>query len=247
MRVSILILPLLAAPALADCDVIARREISVPAGGIARLNLETGAGMLKIVGVAGIDAIRAHGTACASSQRLLDQIKLTSQRSGNTAIIKTEMPDMDWFVAKTARLDLVVEVPSTMSVRADDSSGDVQASDLAAFSVEDGSGSLSIRNIRGALEVKDGSGDLQIENVVGNVTIDDGSGSIDVRKVGGNLSVEDGSGGIQIRKVRQNVTIDDSSGGINATDVGGDFTVSNDSSGRVNVAEIRGKVTIPRD
>lgn len=248
MRVSILILPLIAASALADCDETGRRETNIPAAGVTRLNIEAGAGELKVLGVPGSDSIRARGTACASSRRLLEQIKITSQRNGNTATLKAVMPDMDgWFPGKTARLDLEIEVPATISVRIDDSSGDVEAGGLASLSIEDGSGSLEIRNIRGSVEIEDGSGDLAVEEIGGDLTIDDGSGSIEVRKVVGNVKVEDGSGGIRIREVRQNVTIDDSSGGIDVADVGGDFTVRDDSSGGVSVSEVRGKVSVPRD
>jgi hypothetical protein len=53
-----------------------------------------------------------------------------------------------------------------------------------------------------ALEIDDGSGSMTVADVKGSVTMEDGSGSIDIDRVGKDVIIEEsGSGGVHIGKV----------------------------------------------
>ena len=182
-RNALLGLIFIAAPVLADfCDHTAPRQAEVAAGGITRISIKAEAGSLKVTGLPSLATIRARGTACASTEGLLDKTRLTATRNGNQLQIVTVTPNVNssW---RSARLDLVVEVPSGISVDIDDGSGEIEVHGVGALNVEDGSGALSIENVRGAVTIDDGSGDIELENIIGDVSIDDGSGSIDVDEI----------------------------------------------------------------
>lgn len=212
-----------------DCAHQARREERLDAAGVRTVRVTAGAGSLRIEGRAGAGAILVHGIACAGREATLDGIRVRTRRSGSEATIESEIPETsNWLGNDEARLDLVLEVPPGVAVE-----------------VEDGSGSMHVRNVAAAA-VNDGSGEMVLEGIAGEVRITDGSGSIDVRDAGSVVIEQDGSGGISISGVRGNVTVrDDGSGGISVRDVAGDFTVEDDGSGGITHASVRGRVTIP--
>jgi hypothetical protein len=222
-----------ATPALAqrDADFTAPREASASTAGARRIVVNAGAGSLRIEGKRGLTEVRARGTAYASSRGLLDEIKLVASRRGDVVELRTEMPeqrDGNWDNWQ-AGIDLVVEVPDSL-----------------ALDVEDGSGSLEIRNV-GALDVRDGSGEMTIEHVRGALTIRDGSGTIHVDDVRGAVEVpSDGSGMLEIRRVAGSVRVDSKgSGSIDVDDVAGSFTVTNKGSGGVTYRNVKGAVQVP--
>jgi len=220
----------LAVPAQADdCPHQARREERLDAAGVRTVRVVAKAGSLRIDGQTGADAIVIHGIACAGREATLDDIRIRTRRSGSEATVEAEIPDtFNWLGGGDARLDLVLEVPPGVVV-----------------DVEDGSGSMHIRDVAAAT-VNDGSGEMVLEAIAGEVRITDGSGSIEVRDAGSVVIEEDGSGGIAISGVRGNVTVrDDGSGSIAVRDVAGDFTVQDDGSGGITHAAVRGRVKIP--
>jgi hypothetical protein len=219
----------LAGPAPAwDCGHQARREERLDAAGVKTLRVIARAGSLRIDGKAGAGEIAVHGTACASREADLEDIRLKAHRSGSEAIVEAVIPDSFNWLGSERRLDLVLDVPSGV-----------------ALEVEDGSGSIEIRHVAAAA-VQDGSGELVIEDVAGEVRITDGSGAISVREAGSVVIDEDGSGGITISGVRGNVLIkDDGSGSISVREVAGDFTVEDDGSGGIDHAAVQGRVRLP--
>jgi hypothetical protein len=214
-----------------DCGHRGDREAALDTGGVRSVRIEAGAGELRVEGRTGQTRVEATGVACASSESVLGQIRLTATRDGNVIVIKTEIPDGSgaaWNDA--ARLDLTVIVPRILPI-----------------DVEDGSGSATIVHV-GPATIHDGSGDLTVKDVVGDLRIEDGSGEIDVEKVTGNVRLSDGSGGITVRDVGGSVTVDDDgSGGIDVAGVKGDFTVKTDGSGGITHRAIAGQVHLPSD
>jgi hypothetical protein len=218
---------LAAAPARAeDC---APREERVDASGVTRLRVLAAAGSLRIDGRAGAGAVVVRGTACASRASVLDDIRLRAARSGSEVTVEALIPESSgWLSWGEQRLDLVLEVPAGVTV-----------------DVEDGSGSVHIRNVAAA-SVNDGSGEMVLEGIAGQVRISDGSGGITVRDAGSVLVEEDGSGGIDVSGIRGDVRVrDDGSGSISVRDVAGDFTVDDDGSGGIHYATVQGRVRVP--
>lgn len=257
----------LAVPAHADdCEHAAQRTANSAGPGIERVVVEAGAGDLVVRGGEGRD-VKVDGKACASSKKLLEEIQLEIRRDGNTVYVRTLMPEMSVSLfGANAHMDVTVAVPKTATLKIQDSSGDMEVTDVQAAAIQDSSGDQTLERIAGDLEVQDSSGEIKIAGVRGGLRLRDSSGDVDVRDVQGNVVVEtdssgdldirqvsagvhvreDSSGDIEIHNVKGDVTIDDdSSGGIVVQDVGGNFTVGSDGSGGIRYERVTGSVRIP--
>lgn len=241
---------LLGSAARAQGGYTAPRHAVVDAAGARTVEVEAGAGSLRVEGKQGLRQVQVNGTARSSSQQFLNQIRLIAERRGDVVFIKADIPkenfrsdDDDY----SAALDLVVEVPQGMNADISDGSGDATVIGVGALEATDGSGDFSVDGATGAVRVNDGSGNLKIENVGGDVRVTDGSGDINVRNVSGSFIVEnDGSGGIYATDVRGSVTVEnDGSGSIEVSKVGRDFRVESKSSGDIEYASVSGVVDIP--
>jgi hypothetical protein len=251
-----------------DCKHTAHRTANSAGPDIEQVVIEARAGDLVVSGKDGRD-VTVEGRACASSAELLDDSKLEIRRDGNTVYIRTVMPDLShsmFGLTRYAYMDVKVAVPKTATLRIDDSSGDMDVSDVQAatitdssgdqrleriagdLDVSDSSGEIKIANLGGGLRLKDSSGDVDVDGVQGDVLVElDSSGDLDIRRVTGTVHVvTDSSGDIEIQDVKRDVTIDeDSSGGIRVTGVGGNFTVGSDGSGGIHYERVAGDVRVP--
>ncbi len=240
---------LIAVPAIAeDCDHVAPREETIDASGVELIEIDASAGYLRIVGEEGSGEVRAQGEACASSESLLEDIRLVTRRSGSRIRIIAEIPDSSSWGRSTARLDLDIEVPADIPLEIDDGSGSIEVRHVASTEIDDGSGSIEVEDVTGDLQIDDGSGGIQATGVTGEVRISDGSGEIDLRQVGSVMIEDDGSGEIEISGVASDVMVrSDGSGSISVRDVDGDFTVRRDGSGDIRHEAVAGLVDVPDD
>ena len=229
--VPILVLVLAGVAAADDCSHRADREASLDTAGVRSVRIDAGAGELRVEGRTGQTRVEATGVACASTEQILGQIRLTARREGNVIVVKAEIPDGDqrgW--NDQARLDMTVIVPRMLPLDIDDGSGSATVAHVGPTTIQDGSGELTVTDVVGDLRIEDGSGSIEVEKVTGNVRLNDGSGSIDVREVSGSVTVDD-----------------DGSGSIDVAAVKGDFTVSHDGSGGISHRNVAGQVRIPND
>lgn len=228
-------------------DYTAPRNAIVDAAGARMVEVEAGAGSLRIEGKPGLRQVQVTGTARSSSQRFLSEIRLIAERRGDVVFIKADMPDHDWNRDNwSAALDLVIQVPQGINAEVSDGSGDAKVLNVGDLDANDGSGDFSVDGA-GSVRITDGSGNLRIENVRGDVRVSDGSGEIDVRNVTGSFTVEtDGSGGIVATDVRGSVIVEnDGSGEIEVNKIGRDFRVENKGSGSIDYSSVSGLVNIP--
>jgi hypothetical protein len=230
----------------AHAQYTAPRNAVVNASGARIVEVEAAAGSLRVEGKPGLTQVEVTGTARASSQSLLNDIRLIAERDGDRVFIKADIPDHNGWNDNYGSLDLVVQVPQGMNADISDGSGDAKVYNVGELEMTDGSGELLIDGAQ-SVRVTDGSGSLTIENVRGDVTVNDGSGDLDVRNVAGSFTVEsDGSGGISATDVRGSVIVrNDGSGGIDVNKVGKDFRVDNKGSGDIEYADVTGNVDIP--
>ena len=233
-------------------DYTAPRNATVDARGARRVEIEGRSGILRVTGVDGLGEVRVRGTARASREAWLADIKLVARREGDVVIVQADIPDMEWrdshgWGNNTRALDLVIEVPKGIATRVEDGSGEAEIRGVGALDVRDGSGTLEIEDVASATVV-DGSGELRVRTVRGDVRVTDGSGAITVEDVTGTVTIdEDGSGEIEVERVRGAVTVgEDGSGSIGVRNVGGDFVVRRDASGGIDYADVRGRVDVPR-
>jgi hypothetical protein len=263
---------LIAGPAFAgifdddDCRYTSPRKVGTALTGITKVVIHADAGSLKVDGTPGATQIIASGTACTSDDDLLAGMTLTMRKSGSELHIDANIPKKTViFGFFSARLDFAVTLPVGMPVDITDDSGWMKVANTGATSIDDDSGSIEVRNVRGPLVIHDDSGSIEVDTIAGNLKIEDDSGDILVKNIGGNVDIDDDSGGITVAKVegslhirnddsgsitaqniRHDVTIDDdSSGEVDVTDIGGNFTVSHKSSGHVDYARVAGKVSLP--
>jgi len=230
------------------CRFEAQRSANIDADAGDQLRLIARAGSLRVEGRAGLDRVQVRGRACASSQELLEQLRLETDRSGGT--VRVEVPEIDnddWMRGRNtyALLHLVVEVPEGMAAEITDGSGETILSGLGRLRVDDGSGELTIENIAGDVEIDDGSGSITARGIHGDITVDDGSGDVEIRDVTGSVDIDDGSGSLDVAEVGGSVRVDDGSGNIRVANVHGDFTVTDDGSGSIRHTGVEGRVRIP--
>jgi DUF4097 and DUF4098 domain-containing protein YvlB len=227
----------------------APRNAVVDASGARLVEVEGGAGTLRVEGRPGLRQVQVSGTARASSQQYLNQIKLIAERRGDVVFIKADIPEENWRdnSNSSGALDLVIQVPQGMNADISDGSGDLKVLNVGSLDASDGSGDFSVSGAAGTVHITDGSGNLLIENVGGDVTVSDGSGDIDVRNVTGSFTVEsDGSGSIYATDIRGSVIVEnDGSGEIGVNKVGRDFRVESKGSGSIQYAAVTGQVDIP--
>jgi hypothetical protein len=228
----------------------APRNAVVDASGARSVEVEAGAGSLRVEGKPGLRQVQVSGTARASSQQFLNQIKLIAERRGDVVFIKADIPDENWRSGDrdaSGALDLVVEVPQGMNADVSDGSGDLKVLNVGSLDASDGSGDFSVVGAAGTVHITDGSGNLLIENVGGDVTVNDGSGDINVRNVTGSFTVEsDGSGSIYATDIRGSVIVqNDGSGEIDVNKVGRDFKVESKGSGSIEYTAVSGQIDIP--
>jgi len=206
------------------------KTLRLPAEGLTELEINCGAGFLKVQGVEGLDAIEVKAEISARGvdegemkEFIRDHVTLTLENKGIRAVLVSEIEDHSFFSFHNAQIDLTVNVPKKMGLNVDDGSGSIDIAGITgSVYIEDGSGNLSVENIQGNLEIDDGSGEIEIRGVTGDLVIDDGSGSISVADIGGSVTLDDGSGSIDIDGVEKDLTLKETgSGGLNFRNVKG--------------------------
>src|SRR5688500_13719589 len=252
-----------------DCKHSANRTASSAGPNIERVVVEAGAGDLVVRGGQGQD-VKVDGKACAPSAKLLEETRLEIRREGTTVYVRTVLPEMSGilFGSNYAHMDVTVAVPKTATLKIEDSSGDMEVTDVQAAAIQDSSGDQTLERIAGALEVqdssgeikiagvggglrlRDSSGDVDVDNVQGDVVVDvDSTGDLDIRRVtGGGHVREDGSGDVDVHNVQGDVVADvDSSAGLGIRRVTGGVHVREDSSGDIEIHDVKRDVTVDDD
>ena len=215
MRRSAFVVFFLAALAAAALAFEKTQTLSLPAEGLAKLEVTAGAGFLRVSGVEGARAVEVKAEIVVSGvadkdmdEYIKDHVELELRKAGRAAVLVGRIREHGFsFIPREARVDLTVTLPKSLAV-----------------------------------EIDDGSGEIAVSDVAGGVRIKDGSGSIEVRNVGGGLWIDDGSGGISLTKIGGTVTVDDGSGSLDIDDVGKDVRIRHKGSGNVNITNVRGKV-----
>ncbi len=227
------------------------RNLSLSAKGIDELEIDCGAGFLKVNGQKGLTEIKVEaeivleGRSEKDAEEFLKKyLDLSLEKRGSRAILTSDFKEYrSIFSFGNKLINLTVSIPAEMDLDVDDGSGYIKIEDIAGnIIIDDGSGDIKIVNTKGNVDVDDGSGVIELMEINGDVSVDDGSGEIKVEGVSGDLSVDDGSGSIIIRNIGGNVTVKDGSGSISIDGVEKDVYIPSDGSGSVRVNNIKGKV-----
>ena len=245
-----------------NCQFSERRDALVDIQSATKVKIIARAGSLRIEGRPDVSQVRVGGIGCARSKDVLDGIELVAENTGDQIFIRTI------FRRSAGSLDMAIEVPATLLVDLDDSTGDLELQNLASLELVDGAGEIQISGILGSATLKDGKGNMIITGVGGTLSIDDVSGFIVASSIGqdviieddseGDITIsdiegrvlikEDGSGDIDIRNIGGDATIIfDGSQDIIATNVGGNFTVHEDLGGDITARDIKGDFVVLQD
>ena len=227
------------------------KALTLSAEGIRELKVDSGSGALSIIGREGAASIEVKAKIHIKGVRegdiddfLKDHMKLTLRKVGDSAVLVGKFENRNIFrLAKEARIDLAVSVPSSMALDIDDGSGETEVKSIAApVRIDDGSGGLELKTIGGDVWIDDGSGSLYVDDIDGDLAVDDSSGELRIKNVTGNVEVDDSSGDMVILHVGGKVTVSDGSGSIEIDDVGGDVLLRRTGSGGLDVTNVKGRV-----
>lgn len=117
--------------------------------------------------------------------------------------------------------DIYIENTSNLSIK--DKSGNIKVNNSSlleapssnqTLDIEDGSGSIDLRNINSSIKIVDRSGDVHVSRVLGNVDIIDDAGTINVEDVKQKVIIDDGSGDINVERVGDLILKETGSGNI---------------------------------
>lgn len=208
------------------------RDLALDAADLDTLRIEAGAGSLEVTGVRDSDRIVVSAVitvpgadADEAAKVMEEEMVLSLERRGDRAELKSYFESRSNWFGDSPGIRLEVRVPARMSL-----------------DVEDGSGSIEIRDVSGNLRLDDGSGSIRLSEVGGGIGLKDGSGSIDISGAGGDVDVVDGSGSIKLRRVAGSATIEDGSGSIDVAEVSGDVSIPESGSGAIDVRDVQGRV-----
>lgn len=135
-------------------------ELSVSPG--STLTIEAGAGPLTVQGDDG-DAIRVEAAIYQRSAN--DDYRLVLEADGEDGARLVADAASSMF-GSSDYIDLSIRVPRSMRLR-----------------IDDGSGSIDVRDVAGTVTVSDGSGSITVENAGDFELLDDGSGSVNLEGI----------------------------------------------------------------
>jgi hypothetical protein len=246
----VLPLALLALPGLAsaadNCKFQAARNLTLDLDGVRTVVIQTGSHDFHLkAGSPGVE-----GRACASSQKLLDALRLVQRRDGDRLVISPEdNQDRSFgFGSHYAHLDVDVSLPATLPVEVAVGSGDADVTGLADVSAHVGSGDLDVRDA-GRLDAEVGSGDMKA-NGIGRLELGAvGSGDVEAGNIRGDVRIGTiGSGDVDLSRVGGSVEARSiGSGDLSVATVSGDLRVRHVGSGDVDHSGVKGHVDIPDD
>ncbi len=169
---------------------------------------------------------------------------LTLEQKGKKAMIVCKKKE-PFLSSNEMKVTMNVKLPGAMDIGIAAGSGSMRITDYVGnIDISDGSGSIEIGKVNGDVEIDDGSGSIMVNEMRGKLSINDGSGSIMAERINGDVTVRDGSGTIIIRQISGNVTIVDGSGDITIDGVDRNVTIGDVASGKVNIANVKGSVSL---
>lgn len=225
-----------------SADIHLEESLIISTDQLKMLEVESGSGELVIIGVDNVNEITVKADIYTDKDSNYD---LSLKKVGSRAVLVAKNSSTSGFWnGSSPSIDLHVTVPKALALDIDDGSGSIDIKNINnKVTIEDGSGDMSVKNIQGDLAIEDGSGELEVSNISGNVDIDDGSGEMSIADISGAVSVVDGSGDMDIHHVGGSVTIDDGSGDINLSDAGA-LTITESGSGGLKVKDVKGEFNI---
>lgn len=253
MRKLSLLTLLLLAPAAAfaatpECKHSQPRNLALDLAGVKAVVFDIGSNDFTIDASAGAKAALG-GKACASSEKYLEQLKLTQHKAGEKLYVTARREGMTGGIflgSNYAYLKLAATLPDNVMVQLKVGSGDAVVTGAPMLSADVNSGDVEARHIRGLVAASVGSGDIILEDIGSLHVISVGSGDLSAKKVRGPAKVGSvGSGDFELDGASGDVEIGSvGSGDAKVTGVSGSVTVASVGSGDLEVDDIRGDLSV---
>lgn len=212
------------AAAIGNCTYTEARAASYSTVDATGVNIKGQVGTVRVVGRPGLQEVQVTGTACATSETTLKQVKLTAERSSDGWVrILTDVP------RGNNKLDITVEVPDNLQVM-----------------VRNDIGTVEVSGINGGANVRGDNGTLAVSDVKGGVTVESRNGTVTVTRVEGDVRVNRAdNGALAVTAVKGDVTVTKKTGVLTVVDVTGNLTVTGKVKGLVTHHNVSGRVSIP--
>jgi len=237
-------------------EYVEKKTLSLSSEGIEILNIDCGAGFLKVKGIDGLKNIEAQAEIIIKrvdkdeAEEIIEKyIKLSLEKKREKAFLEAEIDYSGSFFDRLfgenpqVLINLTVNIPKGMSLNVDDGSGFVDIRHVEGkVDLDDGSGEIYMEYIKGDVHVDDGSGELELVEIEGSVEIDDGSGELVLKNITGDVNIDDGSGELIAENINGNIRVEDGSGSIRIDGVDGDVIILDNGSGSVSINNVSGKV-----
>lgn len=143
-----------------------------------------------------------------------------------------------------AQVDFVVYVPRQISVKAENSFGDIKAEGIEGnCELDNRNGKIKAADIGGDVDVENSFGGIEVSNVGGKANISNKNGEITANKISGTAVIENHFGDIQAANISGDARIINNNGRIKISDVAGKAVVNN-SFGDISLEKIGGGATV---
>jgi len=212
-------------------DILAEADFSIE--NVTYLEIQGGFCNIKLNGYSG-STLNMEGNIKGNGNP--DKYEIIYSEENGRIKVWVEYPNNIWGnVQGLLRFD----VPYNVQVIADNSSGNIDASDLNGreMNLEASSGNITAQRMKGELYLKCSSGNVTLFDQEGNITIRTSSGNLKIEKIDGDLIAHTSSGNIHIYTVEGNVFADCTSGNITMRDLEGVLEIES-SSGNIRGASI---------
>ncbi len=176
--------------------------------------------------------------------------------------IKSPLSGSDRKDYAKARADMIVYVPNSVSVKAENSFGDVSAEGVGgdcvlesmngevtadhiggSATLKNAFGDIKARDIGGQVNINNKNGVIVAENIGGAAVLETHFGDVDAAKIGGSLTVINNNGDINVNNIGGKTDIRTAFGDVTAENVGGELFIDN-KNGRVEARDIGGNTEI---
>ncbi|HEX6852127.1 MAG TPA: DUF4097 family beta strand repeat-containing protein [Candidatus Polarisedimenticolaceae bacterium] len=233
-RTFVLVAAAVTAATVVHADSRIEKTLKLAPGG--KFFLDSQAGSVEVQGVAR-DGVRVVITATSDDlaeqwtfeiQELQGEARLIARRKGSDG--KSSWFG-GWFNSERAP-KFVVEVPSKADVEVDTGGGSVSVRDLeGAVAVDTSGGAILVEKVRGNARLDTAGGSIKVSGLDGSVLADTSGGSIRIAGVTGDIKADTSGGSISLDAIAGLVDADTSGGSISAT-----FAKGNNRGGRLETS-----------
>lgn len=169
---------------------------------------------------------------------------LVEVTDNNPVKITTNFNALDKEKANVKTINLVIRVPENIELDLKNEFGKIDVNSVSGkTTVYDKNGSISVKNVTGALEVTNEFGSISVDSIKGDTKVINKNGSINITNIDGSLYTENKFGSITAKDVKNSIEAYGENGRITLETIGGDVTSTN-KFGSIQLKNAGGKVKL---